>query len=435
MKNKDLYCLIGYPVSHSLSPAMHNSAFRDSCIEAVYTTMTVKPEELGSSISSLRKLNVKGVNVTMPLKEKVMQQIDSIDENAGKIGAVNTIVNEKGILKGYNTDALGGAEAVSSAMKDSRGKEAVILGRGGTARAIAFGLEKIGMHTQLLGRDAINGDDLSPIIKEADIVCNCTPIGMIQGATPIPKKLLRKDLVVFDAVYANEKTALIRDAEKGGCKTINGIQLLLNQGVHSFKLWTGVEPNRKIMSSAIKERIRINRQHLRRNIYFVGFMGSGKSSVGELSAKRIKRKFIDIDNEISTQLGSSIREIFDNFGEEEFRKIERREIERVSQNRGHVIAPGGGSVLNFENVSRMKNTGTVVFLSTKPSNLLSRLRREGSRPLMAGTDDELDPERIRALLKDRMPYYNLAKDLEIITDGKGVQSLANEVVQRIGDFE
>ncbi len=433
--NKDLYCLIGYPVSHSLSPTIHNSAFRDSCVEAVYTTMLVKPDDLVNSISMLRKLDAKGINVTMPHKERVTRFIDEIDETAKEIRAVNTIVNKEGRLKGYNTDASGAVDAVKSVMDELNGKRAIILGRGGMGRATAFGLGQEGMTTQLLGRDEMEEKSLSSAISDADLVCNCTPLGMSQGSTPIPKKLLRKELVVFDAVYVNGRTNLIRDAQRKGCKTIDGIQMLVNQGANSFKLWTGKYPNREVMLNAARKRMEENKRGGRKNIYFVGFSGSGKSNVGERVARKLRRKFVDIDEEISASYAQPIKDIFVSFGEGEFRKMEHREIGKVSERNGLVIAPGGGSVLIYENISRMKDSGTIIFLRAEPSTVYERLKGDGSRPLLAGADGAVELSKILREMNLRMPYYELARDLETITDGKSVDTVAKEAIGKLGDFE
>ena len=430
-KNKELYCLIGYPVSHSLSPAIHNSAFRESRIKGIYTTMLVKPGELEDSISTLRRLNVKGINVTMPHKETVIRFVEEMDEVAGEIGAVNTIVNENGKLKGYNTDAVGAVEAVRSIVDELKGKRAVILGRGGMSRAVAFGLKQEGMKISQLGRDEMKVENLSSEIGNADLVCNCTPLGTSPGTTPIPKRLLKKELAIFDAVYINGKTDLIRDAASVGCKTVDGVQMLVNQGANSFRLWTGTNPNRELMLKEARKAMNINKKRRVKSIYFVGFMGSGKSSVGKEVARELGKRFVDTDDELSYNHSRTVREIFDAFGEEKFRKMEQKEIERLSKKDELVVASGGGSVLDYENIARMKDHGTLIFLRAEASTIFERLRGDESRPLLKGTDGTMEENEILRVLNARMPYYEFARDIEIITDEKSVYDVAKEAIKKL----
>ena len=429
--NKDLFCLLGNPVDHSVSPAMHNAAFRDLGIHGIYTTMLVKDGELENSISALRGLNVRGINVTMPFKEEVIKFIDGIDTPAREVRAVNTIVNENGKLIGYNTDILGGVEAVLSVINDLKGKKAVILGKGGAGRALSYGLGKQGMKTLTLGRTEMVEDNLAVLIDDADLICNCTPLGMTTGFTPVPKRLLRKKMVIFDAVYGNGVTDLIRDAKEMGCRTVDGLRMLVDQGASSLKLWMGIEPNREVMLKAANDGIKKIRDRKWRNIYFVGFMGTGKSSVGAKVADILKRKFVDTDLEISTQTGLPISGIFKNLGEQEFRRIERDEIEKSCRESGLVVSPGGGSVLNFENVSEMKEHGSIILLKANANTIYSRVKAEYSRPLLEGENGGIDNVKLLNEMERRAPYYLLARDIEIVTDDKSIETVAREVIQKM----
>ncbi len=430
-ENRDLYCLIGDPVAHSLSPVMHNRAFEQSNLSAVYTTMLVRSEELEGGISSLRKLNVSGFNVTMPLKERMVEFVDSIDETAKKVRAVNTVVARDGKFTGYNTDGVGAVEAIRDVMKDLKGKRALILGKGGAGRAVAFGLAGEGMNTSVLGRNEMSEEELGREIENSDLLCNCTPIGMSSETTPVPAILLRKDLVVFDAVYREGATVLIRDARRSGCETIDGIQMLVNQGASSFRLWTGIEPNRSAMLESVYRRIRENSERQERNIFFIGFSGTGKSSVGKRVAMKLGRDFVDTDEVISGDNGLSVKEIFEKYGEDQFRSMELKTIKSASERRRVVVATGGGSVLNFENVFRMKESGTVVLLTSDPSSIYARLKDGEYRPILAGPGAVVDHSRILEEMSARKPYYDLSADLKIVTDGKSLEKVTNEVLGKL----
>jgi len=248
-----------------MSPVMHNAAFRDTGIDYLYATFRVKQEELGKAIEGMRALNIKGLNVTIPHKVAVLQFLDELDHLAEQIGAVNTIVNDNGILTGYNTDASGFLQALLEEGIDPKEKNIVILGAGGASRAISFILAERGAHLVILNRllelewakdlakrisqiftreiEALelNRENLAAALKKADILVNATSVGMSPNIdqTPVVSDLLRPDLVVYDIVYNPIKTRLLREAEIVGAKTIGGIDMLVWQGALAFEKWTG----------------------------------------------------------------------------------------------------------------------------------------------------------------------------------------------------
>lgn len=249
-----LYGIIGNPVSHSLSPAMHNAAFADLGENSVYLPFQVVGLEAG--IAGLKALGVKGVSVTIPYKEAVIPLLDTIEDVARKIGAVNTIeikdMGGKRHLCGSNTDWLGANRALSEKVS-LRGAHVVLLGAGGSARAIGFGLQQEGAHVVLCSRTESRGRALAADLgclwhplDEADslqgeILVNATSVGMqpeIQ-LSPVPQTILSRFQVVMDIVYAPLETRLLREAKAAGCLGINGLEMLLYQGVAQFELWTG----------------------------------------------------------------------------------------------------------------------------------------------------------------------------------------------------
>jgi len=257
--------VIGDPVEHTMSPVMHNAAFREAGIDYLYVPFRVKKAELGQAIEGMRALNIKGLNVTIPHKVDVIQFLDELDPLAEKIGAVNTIVNDDGVLTGYNTDATGFLQALLERGIEPEGKNMVILGAGGASRAISFILADRGAHLVILNRlleldwaeelakrisqifskevEALelNRENLTGALDRADILVNATSVGMSPDVdqTPVDSDLLRPGLLVFDIVYNPIKTRLLREAEIAGAKTTSGIDMLIWQGASAFEKWTG----------------------------------------------------------------------------------------------------------------------------------------------------------------------------------------------------
>jgi shikimate dehydrogenase len=262
--------LIGDPVEHTMSPAMHNAAYRQMGLDYVYVPFHVRLEELGKAIDGMRAFNMRGLNVTIPHKVAVIPFLDKLDALAEKIGAVNTIVNDNGVLTGYNTDATGFLRALLEKGIEPRGKKALILGAGGASRAVSHvladsGAERLiilnraeelnwaydlaGNISQLYNMDAkagqLNRESLDSVMERIDIsiLVNTTSVGMTPDvdSTPIDADLLRPGLVVFDVVYNPLRTQLLKDAEAAGAETVSGIEMLVWQGVLAFEKWTGQE--------------------------------------------------------------------------------------------------------------------------------------------------------------------------------------------------
>jgi len=257
--------VIGDPIEHTMSPVMHNAAFKEIGIDYVYVPFRVKPEKLGEAISGMRALNIRGLNVTIPHKVTVLQFLDKLDPLAEKIGAVNTIVNEDGVLTGYNTDATGFLQAVLEEGVEPEGKKVVILGAGGASRAISFILADRGADLVILNRRLeldwaeelahrisqtfrqkvsaleLNPENLKKALESADILVNATSVGMNPDVdqTLVSADLLRPGLIVFDIVYNPVKTKLLREAEAAGAEIIGGLDMLVWQGAIAFEKWTG----------------------------------------------------------------------------------------------------------------------------------------------------------------------------------------------------
>lgn len=248
-----LYGIIGNPVRHSLSPILHNGAFRRMGLNAVYLAFEVK--NLKEAISGIRGLGIRGVSVTIPFKTQVIPFLDEVEAVAEKIKAVNTIVNEGGRLVGYNTDWRGALEALEEKV-DLMGKKVLLLGAGGAARAIGFGLKEKSCEVIVSNRSPDKAKELAkdlgfihqPLTSiselKMDVTINATSAGMSPHDTesPLPKKNLREGMVVMDIVYRPLRTKLLQEAEGRGCRTIDGLEMLARQGAGQFEIWTGRKP-------------------------------------------------------------------------------------------------------------------------------------------------------------------------------------------------
>ena len=260
------YILLGNPLRQSLSPLMHNAALKEMGIEGNYSAFCV--HNLGGALQSMRGMNIRGASVTIPFKVAVMEYLDDIDDDALKIGAVNTIINSKGRLTGYNTDWLGLILTLQEAMP-IKGKTIVIIGAGGTARAAAYGIIKEGGFPIIANRMPEKGKILSGKLNcpfyslaeigkiKADCLINTTPVGMYphKDKSPVKAATLAGYKYVMDVIYNPLKTKLLKDAEKRGCQIFAGLDMFVIQGAEQIRLWTGKEPPRALMKKVILKRL------------------------------------------------------------------------------------------------------------------------------------------------------------------------------------
>jgi len=262
-----LFGLIGNPVAHSIGPVIHNRAFAAIGYNAVY--LAFKVTDSGSAIKGIRALNFKGVSVTLPHKIAVMKYLDDVDENAARIGAVNTIVNNDGKLTGYNTDFQGAVKALQNRTSIA-GKSVAIIGAGGAARAVGFGLKSAAGRLTIVNRTRATGEHLAADLQaeflpiEAfkpdrhEILINTTPVGMHPDtdATPIEKNDFARESVVMDIVYNPLKTRFLKEAAARGCRTISGVDMFVFQGAHQLELWTGQKAPVAAMQRAVLDALK-----------------------------------------------------------------------------------------------------------------------------------------------------------------------------------
>lgn len=264
-----LACVLGHPAAHSLSPAIHNAAFAASGLDWIYAAFDVAPARLPQALDGVRALGIAGANLTMPHKQAVLPLLDAVDDDAGRIGAVNTIVNRDGSLCGVNTDGAGFLRFLEAAGIDPAGRRALVLGAGGASRAIAWALGAAGARVVVAARDAAAAtevaalaggagracawDDRDAETPAAALVVNATPLGA--GAEPAPVDVAGLDggACVVDLIYVPVATELVRAARARSLAAHNGLGLLLHQAALSFEAWTGLPAPEAAMAAAVRD--------------------------------------------------------------------------------------------------------------------------------------------------------------------------------------
>lgn len=261
--------VIGDPIEHSLSPQMHNRGYEKLSIdnEYVFIACNVKVENISDFMKGIKAMGIRGVSCTIPHKMAVLEYLDEIDDTAKAIGAVNTIVSSNGVLKGYNTDWLG-AVAPLEKVTTLKNKKVALLGAGGAARAIVFGLMKKGAQVTIFNRSlgkakllakefgckAASLDEISQI-KDMDIIINATSVGLNahNDETPLDKAFITNKHIVFDIIYAPFETRLLLESKEQGAKIIHGLEMLFEQGIAQFKLYTNMDAPEEAMRSVLLE--------------------------------------------------------------------------------------------------------------------------------------------------------------------------------------
>ena len=271
---KKIFAVFGDPIEHSLSPVMHNAAFKALGMDCTYHAFRVSKENLKDAIKGAHAMGFGGLNLTVPLKEEALKMVEP-DPLAAVMGAANTVDFKDGI-RGYNTDGIGAEKALVDAGVNIEGAKVLIVGAGGAARGISFQLATDGADvtianrtpekaTQLADDVALVGnvrgcglDQLDELIASADVLINCTTLGMHPQveATIATAKQMHEGLVVFDIVYNPLKTKLLTEAEKAGARAVSGVMMLVYQGAEAFRIWTGVEPPVEVMKEAVMGALR-----------------------------------------------------------------------------------------------------------------------------------------------------------------------------------
>ncbi|MBQ2236792.1 MAG: AAA family ATPase [Clostridia bacterium] len=391
------YGCIGEKLSHSFSKIIHNEIY-----DYDYELYEIKKDELKTLLTE-RKF--KAINVTIPYKQDVIPYLDSIDEFALKIGAVNTIVNKNGKLLGYNTDFSGMCCLIENSKIDLKNKKVLILGSGGTSKtafAVAsyLGAKEIYKVSRKSTESSISYDDAYKLHNDAHIIINTTPVGMYPkiGESAIDISDFNKLEGVVDAVYNPLRTALVTLALKRGIKAVGGLYMLVAQAVFAAELFTD-----KAIDNGEIDRIYKKILLSKENIVLTGMPGCGKTTIGKALAKELNKEFIDIDDEIVKETGKPITEIFAEGGEELFRNIETQVIKRFSALQNCVISTGGGAILKEINIDFLKENGRIFYID-RP---LEFLVTTDDRPLSSNR------EMLKKRFEERKDIYEATADFKL----------------------
>lgn len=406
------YGCIGEHLKHSFSKEIHNAL-----ADYDYEICEIERERLPQFA---KERDFLAINVTIPYKELIMPYLSYIDGAAGKIGAVNTVVNRGGELYGYNTDFYGMTRLIRHAGVEIRGKKVAILGTGGTSKTAAavaadLGADKILQVSRGEKSGAVSYERLYKEHSDTEIIINTTPVGMFPNIYGCPVELERFTRLsgVIDAVYNPLRTPLIRRARELGVPAEGGLYMLVAQAVRASEIFLdkkyGEGEGDRVYKKIIAEK---------ENIVLVGMPASGKSTVGRMLAQRLGKKFIDTDSLIVEKAKMSIPEIFAREGEAAFRLLEREVISEVAAESCAVIATGGGAVLAPENNDALKANGRIYFLDRSPALLVPT----ADRPLSSSVGD------MEKRYRERYGIYTAVAEKRIENDGSP-EAAVNEIIK------
>lgn len=427
------YGLIGFPLKHSFSKEVH-SLF--SNYEYVIRELEEK-----SFVTFMKEKNFKGINVTIPYKQKVIPYLDEIDSFAKDINAVNTIVNVNGTLKGYNTDFYGIVSSFAFFNCFNKGYHYIILGTGATSNTLEYSLRFLGatnIKKCYRENSKIKGDilykDIENEYADKDVfIINATPNGMyphMDDPQLIDLKKFKNLKGVFDVVYNPLRTNLLIEAEKLGVTAVSGLYMLVAQAIFAGKYFTNdniendpfhFEPALSALKNGDIAKadelcgnaltLEIEKYYKtclksKLNIVLTGMPTCGKSSLGKKFCEKYGYEFIDTDELIENKINDKISNYIKSNGEEKFRAVESEVIKEISTKNHAVISTGGGAILRDENVINLKHNGKIFFINRS----LELLKPTSDRPLTSNVDD------LKKKYNKRLPIYKSTSDVEIDGD-------------------
>jgi len=464
--------VIGDPVSHSLSPSIFSFLARRLGKSGFnYRAEKIESSCFGDFIQNVRAHeNWIGLNVTIPHKESILKLLDQLSPEVQVIGAANVIHKKADLLIGYNTDVHGILGTLEKHQCLMEGKNALVLGAGGAARAIAYVLgcqkasqvvflnrdirraeafihtiEKIFPATQFLAHPGLQSGGYG-FPNRIDLWVNTTPVGMLGASTTreeqsasdyftdICKTIegsFSRNAYAFDLIYRPEETPFLSIAKKIGLNAMGGMEMLVEQALQTWRIWFGLTPELEDLKLELVDYLR------HRPLFLTGFMGVGKSTVGPILAKKLGWNFLDIDLLIERETQMSIPEIFEKKGESAFREMESQIIQQHSFSTRTVIALGGGALSNPATRNTIENSGQMVFLSAQPDTLLKRLKTPLYRnhrplldPILAEKNSDHQKLKITTFLKQREKNYSMAK-YQLETDQFSPEEIAQQIIREV----
>lgn len=390
------YGLIGEHLGHSFSKQIQT---RIAEIENVkdydYQLVELDKEEFKEF---MEKKDFKGINVTIPYKKDVIPYLDEMDESAKAIGAVNTIINVDGKLKGYNTDFGGFLYMVKAHNVHMEGKKVLIIGNGGACAAVKAvckheNAKDIVIVSRSANRGAIGYDEMYTSHLDADIVVNTSPVGMFPNIAnaPIDVSWFHKLECVLDVVYNPILTRLCFEAQEADIKRVIGLEMLIAQAKYTFEIFENMSFDDSIIDEIKKEMLKD-----RCNIVLIGMPSAGKTTIGKMLEEKLGKEFFDLDDMIIAKAGKSIPEIFQESGEAGFRAIETKVAIEASKMNNKIIATGGGVVKHKVNMDFLRLNGITIFIDRDIDKLISS---DPNRPLSSSK------QALQQMYKERYPLY------------------------------
>lgn len=404
--------LIGESLSHSKSKEIHELFGRYT-----YNLKNLKASQVEDFF---KKKNFRGINVTIPYKEFSIKHLDQVDPATKEIGAVNTIINRNGILKGYNTDYLGFDYSLKYFDIDLKDKNILILGSGGASKMVQkLAADRGAKSVVVISRSGENNYDNLDKFKDFDIIINASPVGMFPNNMDYKVDLskFKKLEAVIDLIYNPLNTKLILDGKKLGIKTMNGLLMLVAQAFFAAELFLDEKLNKSLI-----EKIYFKIKKDMENIVFVGMPSCGKTTMAKLLSEKLNRFYFDTDKLIEEKEGN-IPEIFDKKGERYFRDLETKVLEEVSKKTGVIIASGGGTPLKEINRELLLQNSLIIYLDRDIKNL----ETEG-RPLSKNL------EALEKMYKDRNKIYEDISNIKIkVLEDK--EKTLQKILEEIKNYE
>lgn len=411
------YGCIGEHLSHSFSKEIHNAL-----ADYIYEIREIEREKLSEFFE---KRDFKAINVTIPYKQEIIPFLDEISEEAKKINAVNTVVNKNGRLYGYNTDFYGLKSLIERKGVTLKDKKVLILGSGGTSNtavAVAefMGAKAITKVSRGYKEGYITYEEAYDKCSDFQVIINTTPCGMFPniGKSAVDLNKFTSLEAVFDAVYNPLKSKLICDAQNNGIVSSGGLYMLVSQAAYAVEKFIDAPVDESKVEAIFK-----NLYKNKMNIVLVGMPGCGKTSVGNLLSQRLHKSFVDTDDLIVKAQNKPVTQIFSEIGEKGFREIEKNEVFAVSSRNSHIVATGGGAILNKDNTEILKENGRIYFID-RPLELL------------VGTEDRPLSRNEDALKKRYEERYSLYLECaDVVIDGSGtVQEVADRIEADFNEY-
>ena len=387
--------LLGRKLAHSYSPAIHEAlgGYR-------YALFEVEPPDIAAF---MERKDLHGFNVTIPYKQEALAYCRELSLEAAKIGSVNTMLRMSGGgFFGDNTDVAGFKKMVKKSGLAVSGKKVIVFGKGGSSLTVCHVMKELGAaELVVVSRQDNNGEFLSRH-GDADILVNTTPVGMYPdtGRTPVSLERFPRLEGVFDLIYNPARTLLMMEAEERGLPNTGGLSMLVGQAAAAWEIFTGQKTDEAKEQTVMRNLIR-----RMENIVLIGMPGSGKTTLGQLLAKKLNKPLIDTDAEIEKMSGFSIPEIFEQEGEAGFRERETEVLKKFGRESGLVLATGGGCVTREENYRHLRQNGIIIFIERN----INDLERKG-RPLSQGD--------LYTMYEKRLPLYRCFADHAVRNEGE-----------------